>query len=187
MTDLAGTWTLASVDGEFRAAMQVPGDVHWALNAAGVIAHPYKGSTLSLATFHGVVPPDRATDLGSIAATRIIGGDVLVFTFKGSNGMSGRDHLSPRAYKTLALRPAGLDINASTVGRHLDIRITAARPAFYVMAETAVAGRYSDNVFDLLAGETASITFTPDDPAELPRAASTLVVRDLYSSSSTGG
>lgn len=43
MLNLAGTWTLASADGEHRAAAEVPGDVHSALHAAGVIPHPYKG------------------------------------------------------------------------------------------------------------------------------------------------
>ncbi len=41
--DLSGTWTLQSVDGAHRVAMQVPGDVHSALIAAEIIPHPYKG------------------------------------------------------------------------------------------------------------------------------------------------
>jgi hypothetical protein len=54
------------------------------------------------------------------------------------------------------------------------------------MAETDVSGRFSGNVLDLLPGETVTVTFTPDMPQDLPRAASSLVVRDLYSSSATG-
>jgi beta-mannosidase len=41
--DLAGTWTLQSADGAHRASLMVPGDVHSALIAAGVIPHPYNG------------------------------------------------------------------------------------------------------------------------------------------------
>jgi hypothetical protein len=54
------------------------------------------------------------------------------------------------------------------------------------MAETDVAGRFSGNVFDLLSGETVNIAFAPDNPHDLERAAASLVVRDLYSSSATG-
>ena len=43
MLDLAGTWALKSLDGKHSAAMEMPGDVHSALVAAGQIAHPYVG------------------------------------------------------------------------------------------------------------------------------------------------
>ena len=41
--DLAGVWTLLTSGGKFRGRMAVPGDVHSALIANGVIAHPYVG------------------------------------------------------------------------------------------------------------------------------------------------
>lgn len=41
--DLSGTWTLASTDAAHSAAMRVPGDVHSALLAAGLIPDPYAG------------------------------------------------------------------------------------------------------------------------------------------------
>jgi beta-mannosidase len=40
---LAGVWTITSADGRFAADYAVPGDVHSALIAAGLIPHPYKG------------------------------------------------------------------------------------------------------------------------------------------------
>jgi beta-mannosidase len=43
MLDLAGTWTLKSLDSSHSANMVVPGDVHSALVAAGQIPHPYVG------------------------------------------------------------------------------------------------------------------------------------------------
>jgi beta-mannosidase len=65
----------------------------------------------------------------------------------------------------------------------LTINITAKNLALYVALECDVAGHFSDNAFDLLAGETTTITFTPDITAHLTRAKDTLVIRDLYSSS----
>ncbi len=41
--NLAGKWTLATSGGKFQGAMFLPGDVHSALVANGVIAHPYVG------------------------------------------------------------------------------------------------------------------------------------------------
>ena len=41
--DLAGVWTLLTSGGKFQGSMSVPGDVHSALIANGVIAHPYAG------------------------------------------------------------------------------------------------------------------------------------------------
>lgn len=55
--------------------------------------------------------------------------------------------------------------------------------SLYVMAETDVEGAFSDNVVDILPGETATLVFTPDDPARIDEAWQSLVIRDLYSSS----
>jgi beta-mannosidase len=41
--DLAGDWTLTTADGRHQGAMSLPGDVHSALVANGVIEHPYVG------------------------------------------------------------------------------------------------------------------------------------------------
>jgi beta-mannosidase len=43
MQDLAGYWHLKSADGQHKAEMPVPGDVHSALIAAKIIPHPYVG------------------------------------------------------------------------------------------------------------------------------------------------
>ncbi len=41
--DLAGVWTLLTSGAKFQVSMSLPGDVHSALIANGVIAHPYAG------------------------------------------------------------------------------------------------------------------------------------------------
>jgi beta-mannosidase len=41
--DLSGTWRLESGDGRITAAIALPGDVHSALIAAGIVADPYVG------------------------------------------------------------------------------------------------------------------------------------------------
>ena len=44
MIDLAGIWSLADAEGDYRLPMRVPGDVHTALVAAGVMPDPYAGT-----------------------------------------------------------------------------------------------------------------------------------------------
>ncbi len=41
--DLTGQWTVATADGKHQVEYPVPGDVHSALVAGGLIPHPYKG------------------------------------------------------------------------------------------------------------------------------------------------
>ena len=43
MLDLAGLWSVTDGDGQFTAPMRLPGDVHSALLAAGLIPDPYHG------------------------------------------------------------------------------------------------------------------------------------------------
>ena len=43
MLDLAGPWSVTDGDGQFTAPMRLPGDVHTALFAAGLIPDPYHG------------------------------------------------------------------------------------------------------------------------------------------------
>ena len=61
------------------------------------------------------------------------------------------------------------------------LSLTAQKPAFHVVVEASQGGHFSDNVFDMLPGETVSLTFTPDDPSASVDAAA-FVVRDLHSS-----
>jgi Ig-fold domain len=49
------------------------------------------------------------------------------------------------------------------------------------MVEAPFAGRFNDNVFDVPPGETADLTFTPDDTAALEADTVPFVMRDLHS------
>ncbi|NMD09414.1 MAG: hypothetical protein GYA66_15695, partial [Phyllobacteriaceae bacterium] len=82
-----------------------------------------------------------------------------------------------------ALPNPGLVTTVAVESGMLAITVSAKHLALSVALECDVAGHFSDNAFDLLGGESITITFTPDTPSDLARAADTLVVRDLYSSS----
>jgi beta-mannosidase len=110
-------------------------------------------------------------------------GTVLFLSWTDETGTKQRSHLTALPYKHILLPNPELSHSIKEDGGKFFITISAKRLALYVALECDVAGHFSDNAFDLLEGETTTITFTPDTPADLNRAAETLVIRDLYSSS----
>jgi beta-mannosidase len=108
---------------------------------------------------------------------------VLFVNWTDEQGVKRRSHLAPMPYKHLELPNPELEHLVVAQAGALTITITAKNLALYVALECDVAGHFSDNAFDLLAGESLTITFTPDITADLSRAKDTLVIRDLYSSS----
>jgi beta-mannosidase len=108
---------------------------------------------------------------------------VLFLSWTDEKGAKQRSHLTALPYKHIPLPNPELSHSVKEKSGALSITISAKHLALYVALECDVAGHFSDNAFDLLEGETTTITFTPDAPADLKRAAETLVIRDLYSSS----
>ena len=87
---------------------------------------------------------------------------LLFWSFEASNGMRGEGHHVQGTYKALDLEPSGLSIMAGAVGEGAyDLTVSASGLALHVMIEADVEGRYSDNAFDLTAGESRVIRFTP--------------------------
>ena len=85
------------------------------------------------------------------------------------------------AYKTLDLLPSGLTHTVAQVdGRH-EITLASAGLALFVMIEADCEGCFSDNAFDMLAGESRTIIFTPRKRGATP----SFVVRDLQSCQAT--
>ncbi len=138
------------------------------------------GVTTDLPPMHGTIPADRSATLGYVTPRD---GEILFFSWQDAQGRILRNHATHQPYKALALKPTRLNHVVSQEGSTLRIAINADALALYVMAETDVEGGFSDNVVDILPGETATLVFTPDDPARLDEAWQSLVIRDLYSSS----
>jgi beta-mannosidase len=127
--------------------------------------------------------PDAGQEITRIKLNQIPEDSILFLNWTDELGQPQRNHATPVPYKFLNLPKPDLHTTAKEAGKVLSISITAKHMALYVNAECDVAGHFSDNAFDLLAGETTTITFTPDNPTDLERAKNTLVIRDLYSSS----
>lgn len=144
------------------------------------------GAKQPLAAAAGTCSPDRAATLLTIAASDVPKDMLLFWSFEASNGMRGEGHHVPGTYKALDLEPSGLAISAMPVGDgSYDVTVSASCLALHVMIEADIEGRYSDNAFDLTAGESRVIRFTPKEKPEtgsVPR----FVAFDLQSCQGNG-
>ncbi len=129
------------------------------------------------------LPSDKAVEVAKLKKSQLPAGHVLIMDYEAGDGSKGRVHFANEPYKSLPLVDPHIIHRADIKGATLIISLHAKNAAFYVAAETGVNGTYSDNVLDMLPGEKAMISFTPDDPAQIQTAQENLIIRDLYSSS----
>lgn len=123
------------------------------------------GERLPIRTATGTCPPDRAAPLLTLDETEIPVDALLAWSFIASNGMSGEGHLALQSYKALELQPSGLETSvASLADGGFEITVSTTGLALFVMLEADCPGRYSDNAFDLHAGMSRRVTFTPTTP-----------------------
>jgi len=127
-----------------------------------------KGERRHLKDVQAVCSPDAAVTATSVDVSDIPEGTLLAWHFTASNGTGGEGHYVNGTYKALELEPAGLAVTHEYVEENgsVDINVTARGLALFVMIETETDGKYSDNAFDLAAGESRRITFTPARPLD---------------------
>jgi len=124
------------------------------------------GERVPLTTAHAVCTPDAAVVALSIDADQVPADCLLAWRFTASNGMGGEGHYVHGTYKALELQPAGLTVLREEKEENgtVELTVTAKGLALFVMIESETEGRYSDNAFDLAAGEGRRIVFTPAKP-----------------------
>lgn len=125
------------------------------------------GERVPLTTAHAVCTPDAAVVALSIDADQVPADCLLAWRFTASNGMGGEGHYAHGTYKALELQPAGLTVLREEKEENgtVELTVTAKGLALFVMIESETEGRYSDNAFDLAAGESRRIVFTPAKPS----------------------
>ncbi|MFJ6323593.1 MULTISPECIES: glycosyl hydrolase 2 galactose-binding domain-containing protein [unclassified Rhizobium] len=124
------------------------------------------GERVPLSTAHAICTPDAAVTALSIDADQVPADCLLAWRFTASNGMGGEGHYVHGTYKALELQPAGLTVLREEKEENgtVELTVTAKGLALFVMIESEIEGRYSDNAFDLAAGESRRIVFTPAKP-----------------------
>lgn len=143
------------------------------LDAVGVdmnlFAVTLSGERIPLKTANDSCPPDRAGVLMDISTSEIPVDCILAWSFIASNGMSGEGHYLDGTYKALELQPSGLTLTSARRGDGtIEVTVSATALALFVMIEADKPGRYSDNAFDLAAGDSRQILFHPQEPGIMP-------------------
>ncbi len=122
------------------------------------------GQRKPLQSLTGRCSSDRAELLGRIKENDISPDCLIFWRFKASNGQTGEGHHVLDTYKALDLQPSELDLQVSPLGDgSYSVTVRAAGLALHVMVEADCVGSWSDNLFDLTAGESRTTTFMPAD------------------------
>ncbi len=141
------------------------------------------GKTAHLAKLSKSVPADKAIELTRLKQGTLPAGHILILDYEATDGSMGRAHFAGEPYKALRFVDPLLAHTATIKNNTLHITLSAKHTSLFTAAETGVDGQYTDNVVDLLPGESTTIIFTPTNAADLKSAQQNLVVRNLYSSS----
>ncbi|MBW6424682.1 glycoside hydrolase family 2 protein [Rhizobium sp. XQZ8] len=130
------------------------------------------------------VATDAAVSILSLPTDHVPEQTILAWNFTASNGMTGEGHHVSGTYKALELESPGLGHSVSSSGDgSFDILVKADGLALFILVESNTPGRYSDNAFDLAAGESRVIRFTPAVPMDaIPQ----FRIYDLYSCQAAG-
>ncbi|NTF31729.1 beta-mannosidase [Rhizobium skierniewicense] len=143
------------------------------------------GSRTPLKSARGTCGPDAAATMTEIDIAQLADGALLSWNFIASNGMTGEGHHVAQTYKALELQPSGLKHHVKPLDDGtFEVEVSPSGLALFVMIEADIAGRYSDNLFDLAAGETRRIVFAPKSGEQTPHPS--FKIFDLYSSQSQG-
>ncbi|MFT4699614.1 MAG: beta-mannosidase, partial [Yoonia sp.] len=130
-----------------------------------------EGSLRDLRAGKGAIGRD-AIDLTTVALSDLKSDEMLVVTWNSVKG-SGREIYTPNPYKTFDLKPAHIAMETT----ENTITLTSKGLSLFTSLEADTKGRFSDNAFDMLPGETRTITFTPTDASVKPQ----FTLRDLHS------
>ena len=106
----------------------------------------------------------------------------MAFCWLAGQGQAGCDHFAPRPYKQYRFEAPKITASVQQEASGIVVTLSAERPALFVMLETPVAGRFEDNVVDLIPGRPVSLRFLPDGTTDAAGLERTLVVRSLYDS-----
>ena len=146
-----------------------------------VFAQSVGGRRHDLGTHPIRLPSDWAIEFARVMAGQIPDDALLHVETRLGDGTSITRHLAPKPYKTFAFENPAITVTKTSTAHELSVTLEASKPAYFVALECDVPGHFSDAAFDLLPGQPRTVRFRPERPAELDRAADSLIVRDLYS------
>jgi beta-mannosidase len=129
------------------------------------------------------IPADKAVEVAKLKKGQLPMAHILILDFEAADGSKGRVHFANEPYKAMNIINPDISHSTKIKDGKLHIALSTKHAALFVTAETGVFGSYSDNVLDMLPGESTKIIFTPDNADDLKTAQTNLIIRNLYSSS----
>ena len=94
-------------------------------------------------------------------------------------------HFAPRPYKSYDFSDPEIVVRSEVSAHELLVTLQAKKPAYFVALESNEPGHFDDSAFDLLADEPKVVRFTGQSKDAAIRAAASLIIRNLYSSTHT--
>ena len=138
------------------------------------------GTVRELSSASGLVTVDKSSDLAWLSVHDIGKNALLFFEFTASNGMVGRGHHAPVAYKLLPLVTPKISISSQRDDAGVMVTLKTNGLALHLSLETDEPGRFDAGGFDMLAGEMRVVRFIADETANLDKVTTSLIVRDLH-------
>ncbi len=127
-----------------------------------------------------IAPTDRSLAFDFVPREALGDRDILAFSWTAGSAQ-GSDHIAPWPYRKVDLPDPGLEAKVSKDAQGLVVTLRAARPAFHVMLTArGAAGRFSDNAFSLMPGETRTLRFLGHAPSP-----SAIQIRHLQEATAT--
>ena len=123
-----------------------------------------------------------AETVASIAVSDLGADEFLCIDWSYADG-SGREIYALKPYKSYDLEDPNAKMTVNKAGETYDITVTSEGLALFTMAEADTEGRFSDNAFDMMPGETRTLRFTPKDPSAQPN----FTLRHLHSATYAQG
>lgn len=153
-----------------RAVNDLPEEVTLSTSFSAV-----QGRNVRALGAEGLTVGQNALDIKAMAANELAEDEFLVLDWASPQG-SGREVFAPKPYKSFALEDPETKISVAADGESHEITVSATGLSLFTAVEADVAGRFTDNAFDLLPGETKKIRFTPKDAGTEP----SFTLRNLY-------
>ncbi|SHH25367.1 beta-mannosidase [Cognatiyoonia sediminum] len=147
---------------ELRAVNDAPDSVELDVKLSAV-----SGTTARALSTQSLTVGTVAETVSSIAVSDLGAEEFLCIDWSYAGG-SGREVYAPKPYKSYDLEDPNAKMAVNNAGETYDITVTSEGLALFTTVEADTEGRFSDNAFDMMPGETKILRFTLKDPSAQP-------------------
>lgn len=151
----------------------LPGDRRLQVTAYAVTM---EGARRELAAGDQFMTSAEPAELLRIKNDELQSGEILYFEWFGADGIVQCEHFASRPYKALDLLDPEIEMVVTRISDHWNVSLSCRKPALFVALEAGTEGRFSDNAFTMLPGQTKTVRFEPQEKNGKPE----ITVRDLF-------